>query len=75
MSFIVNSPTHSAIVPPGSLGTVDVTVTTLAGTSPITVNDQYTYQNPGPTVTNVNPSLALPQVVIRLRLQEQILSM
>lgn len=50
LSFIVNSPTSIiAIVPPGSLGTVDVTVTTLAGTSPITVNDQYTYQNPAPT--------------------------
>jgi hypothetical protein len=32
-------------VPPGSLGTVDVRVVTSIGTSPITVDDQYTYQN------------------------------
>jgi hypothetical protein len=49
LSFIVNSPTSiTAIVPPGFPGTVDVTVTTLAGTSPVTVNDQYTYQIPPP---------------------------
>lgn len=49
LSFTVISPTTIiAIAPPGSVGTADITVTTLAGTSPITVNDQYTYQNPAP---------------------------
>lgn len=46
LSFKVNSPTSiTAIVPPGAVGRVDVRVITLAGTSPITVNDQYTYKN------------------------------
>lgn len=47
ISFIVNSPTSiTAVVPAGAAGTVDVTVTTTAGTSPITVNDEYTYDLP-----------------------------
>jgi len=42
-SFIVNSPTQiTAISPPGT-GTVDITVTTLAGTSAISASDQFTY--------------------------------
>lgn len=42
-SFTVISPTRIvAIAPPGH-GSVDVTVTTLQGTSPITVDDHYTY--------------------------------
>ena len=43
-TFMVTSGTTiKAIVPPGAPGTVDVTVTTGAGTSPITPNDHYTY--------------------------------
>ena len=33
--------------PPHAAGTVDVTVTTTGGTSPITANDKYTYVAPG----------------------------
>ena len=43
--------------PPGSVGTIDVTVTTPGGTSPITPADRYTYtQSPAPTITAVSPS-------------------
>jgi hypothetical protein len=44
--FTVESETQiSAIVPPSTkVGTVDVTVTTLAGTSPTTRSDHFTYQ-------------------------------
>ncbi|MBA3815636.1 MAG: IPT/TIG domain-containing protein [Parachlamydiaceae bacterium] len=60
--FIVNSPTSITVtVPPGSLGTVDVTVIASAGTSPLTVNDRYIYQNAAPSVINVNPNVG-PQI-------------
>lgn len=59
-SFAVISPTEIiAISPPGSAGTVDITISTTAGTSSITPNDQYTYQSPSfppPTVANVHPN-------------------
>lgn len=42
---VISSTTIIATAPPGSVGTVDVRVTTISGTSPITVNDQYTYKN------------------------------
>ncbi|MBA3721428.1 MAG: IPT/TIG domain-containing protein [Parachlamydiaceae bacterium] len=58
--FTVNSATSiTAIAPPGSVGTVDVRVTTLTGISQINVNDQYVYKTPPPfppTVTNLNPN-------------------
>jgi hypothetical protein len=49
-----------AVVPPGS-GTVDVTVTTPEGTSPITPADEYTYTvpppvPPAPVITGLSPS-------------------
>jgi hypothetical protein len=54
-SFTVNSMSSiTAIAPPGSSGTVNITVTTETGTSPITVNDRYTYAIPFPTVTNLS---------------------
>jgi hypothetical protein len=47
-SAIVNSPSQiSAVAPPGS-GTVDVTVTTPAGTSATSAADQYTYGSSTP---------------------------
>ncbi|MGH9090457.1 MAG: IPT/TIG domain-containing protein, partial [Acidimicrobiales bacterium] len=45
----------TAIEPPGTPGTVDVTVTTPLGTSPITANDHFTYTT-APIVTGVTPS-------------------
>jgi hypothetical protein len=44
----------SVTAPAGSVGTVDVTVTTVGGTSPISAADHYTY-TPAPTVTGINP--------------------
>jgi hypothetical protein len=53
--FVVNSPTQiTATSPAGSLGTVDVTVTTPAGTSTTSAADQFIYTN-GPSVSAVSP--------------------
>ena len=57
-SFTVNSSTAiTAIVPAHSPGSVDVTVVTSMGSTPVTLNDQFTYQMPMnlPTVTSVSP--------------------
>jgi hypothetical protein len=43
----VSDTTLTVTSPPGTAGTVHVTVTTTAGTSATTVNDQFTYQSPG----------------------------
>ena len=51
---VVNSGEITAEAPPGS-GTVDVTVTTSAGTSATTDADQFNYA-PLPTVSSVSPS-------------------
>jgi hypothetical protein len=52
----VNSDTSiTATSPAGQAGTVDVTVTTVGGTSAANAGDQYTYVAPAPTVTIVNP--------------------
>jgi large repetitive protein len=57
LSFTVNSDgSITATTPAGSSGTVDVTVTTAAGTSATSVNDQFTYLAPSPTVSGVSPS-------------------
>lgn len=54
-SFTVSSATQIvAIAPPGTLGTVDVTVVEPSGTSAISVADQFTYVAL-PTVTSINP--------------------
>jgi hypothetical protein len=42
-----------AVVPPGTPGIVDVTVTTPGGTSPVSLGDHYKYT---PTVTAVSPN-------------------
>lgn len=39
----------SAVAPPGAIGVTDVTVTTLAGTSPVAAGDKFTYTAPAPT--------------------------
>jgi IPT/TIG domain len=54
-SFTVNSATSITAVSPTGTGTVDVTVSTPAGTSATGVADQFSYGS-SPTVTNVNPS-------------------
>ena len=54
--FTVTSDTSiAATSPPGIAGPVDITVTTLSGTSPTTSGDQFTYE-PVPTVTSINPT-------------------
>jgi Bacterial Ig-like domain (group 3)/Autotransporter beta-domain/IPT/TIG domain len=51
ISFTVTSASQiSAIAPPGSLGTVDVTVKTSSGTSAISPADQYSYAVPADSV-------------------------
>ena len=56
-SFFIKSATQlTAVAPAGKLGTtVDVTVTTPNGKSPVVTADQYTYTTP-PTVTAVSPN-------------------
>ncbi len=52
--FTVHSPTTiTAVSPPGALGTVDVTVTVPAGTSPTGPADRFTYA-PAPTVKKLS---------------------
>jgi hypothetical protein len=53
----VNSETSITAVSPAGTGTVDVTVTTAAGTSLTSPADQFTY---GPTVTKVEPNRGSP---------------
>src|SRR5205807_1017049 len=58
-SFTVGSATSiSATAPAGAAGTVDITVTTPAGTSATSAADQFTYVPavPAPTVTGVSPT-------------------
>jgi hypothetical protein len=56
-SFSVGSANKiSAEAPPGMEGTVDVTVTTPEGTSPITAADRFFYVPPGPLVLEVAPN-------------------
>ena len=45
---------------PAGTGTVDVTVTTPAGTSPANRKDQFTYSSKFPTVTHVDPHTGSP---------------
>jgi hypothetical protein len=55
-SFTVNSDTTiTAVVPAGTAGPADVTVTTPGGTSPVSPADGFTYLAP-PVVTSVSPS-------------------
>jgi hypothetical protein len=45
-----------ATAPPGSPGTVNITVTTVGGTSPTSAADQYTYLIAPPAVTGISPA-------------------
>ena len=52
-NFTVNSATSVTAVAPAGTGTVDVTVTTEAGTSPAVAADRFTYQN-APSVSKLS---------------------
>ena len=52
-SFTVNSATSVTAVAPAGTGTVDVTVTTEAGTSPAVAADRFSYQN-APSVSKLS---------------------
>ena len=55
-NYTINSNTQiTATAPAGGAGTVDVTVTTVGGTSGISAADRYTYL-PAPTVTSISPT-------------------
>ena len=54
-SFTVNSATQITAVAPAGTGAVDVTVTTIGGTSAITSADQFTYVQT-PSVTSISPT-------------------
>jgi hypothetical protein len=54
VSFTDSPPVITAVSPPGS-GTVNITVTTASGTSPITSSDEYTYVSKLPTVKEIDP--------------------
>ncbi len=55
-TYTINSNTQiTATAPAGSAGTVDVTVTTVGGTSATSAADQFTYV-PAPTVTSISPT-------------------
>ena len=57
LSFIVNSATSiSAVSPPGTAASVNVTVTTPNGTSGVTVQDQFRYIAAIPTLTGLSPA-------------------
>jgi Hypothetical glycosyl hydrolase family 15/IPT/TIG domain len=53
-NVVVTSPTKITVTSPAGFGTVDVTVTTAAGTSPTSSADQFTYA--APAVTGIAPS-------------------
>ncbi len=50
---VVSASSITAVSPPGSAGTVDITVTTLAGTSVTSGADKFTY---GTTVSGISPN-------------------
>jgi IPT/TIG domain len=58
---VVSATEITAVSPAGSSGTVDVTVTTSAGTSQTSANDQFTYDVSGPTAATAIPSEILTQ--------------
>ena len=58
-AFLVSSDTFMrAVAPPGSAGSVEIRVTTPLGTSPLSSNDLYTYENL-PGVTGLLPHTGL----------------
>jgi hypothetical protein len=60
-ALTVNSATQvTATAPAAAPGTVDVTVTTAAGTSATSAADQFSYPVPAPTVTAISPASGPP---------------
>ncbi len=58
-AIVSDSPNQIIVTSPaGQSGSLDVSVTTASGTSPLTASDQFTYVS-APTVTGVNPSSQL----------------
>lgn len=58
-SFVVNSASSlTATAPAGAAGTVDVTVTTAAGTSATSAADRFTYVSGPPVANNVSATVA-----------------
>jgi YVTN family beta-propeller protein len=57
---VVNDYTVTATIPAHATGTVDVTVTTPAGTSPATAADQYTYNDTTPPTTTISLAPSSP---------------
>ncbi len=56
-AFTLNSATSiTATSPVHAIGSVDVVVTTLAGPSPNTAADDFTYQTPAPVITTLTPA-------------------
>ena len=51
-----NTDTQLVVVSPGGAGSVDITVTTPAGTSATSANDQFTYTAAVPTVSGISPA-------------------
>jgi hypothetical protein len=55
-SFSIKSENKiQAIAPPGAQGTVDITVTTPAGSSAVAAGDRFSYVPPGPSVLELAP--------------------
>ncbi|HYM46256.1 MAG TPA: IPT/TIG domain-containing protein, partial [Solirubrobacteraceae bacterium] len=55
-NFTVNSPTSiTAVSPPGTSGTVDITTITPYGTSAISKHDHFRFE--APTITNISPNV------------------
>jgi hypothetical protein len=53
---VLGSNSISATSPPGTAGTVDITVTTANGTSASSAADQFTFTSTQPTVTSISPN-------------------
>ena len=55
-SITSNTATQIVAVSPAGSGTVDITVTTVGGTSSTTAADRFSYAIPSPTITSIAPS-------------------
>jgi phosphodiesterase/alkaline phosphatase D-like protein len=73
-TFAVNSPTSLNAVAPAGAGTVDITVTTPEGTSPISSADRLVYETPqcsssghNPLVTAVEPSSGPAEALVTIK--------
>ncbi|HEY3815050.1 MAG TPA: IPT/TIG domain-containing protein [Caulobacteraceae bacterium] len=68
-TFTVNSATSiTATAPAGAAGAVDVTVTTLGGTSAAAAPDQFTYVTPPPlpVINSISPTSGAPGTVVTI---------